>query len=265
VSLAKELGVEIKTNCAVTRIETQNEHAIHVETNSGIYAADYIVAGSDYHHSETLLQEKKRNYSEEYWKKRVFAPSALLFFIGINKKLKNILHHTLFFDKDFDPHAKTIYDSASWPEDPLFYVCMPSITNATCAPEGCENITILIPIAAGISDTPETREHYFLQVISRMEKLTGEDIMSSVIFKQSYCVNDFKDDYNSYKGNAYGLANTLNQTAFMRPGVKNKRIKNLFYTGQLTVPGPGVPPAIISGKIVAEVLHKNTQRKSYAS
>ena len=262
-SLAEELGVEIHTNTNVDRIEVIDGEVTGVFTSKGVLDADIVLSGADYHHTETLLDEKFRQYSNKYWDKKTFAPSSLLFYVGFDKKLKNVLHHTLFFDADFDIHAKHIYDQPSWPEKPLFYASFPSITDTSFAPKGKEAGVFLIPLAPGIEDTPEIREQYFKQIIERFERLTDQSIKENIIFKESYCVNDFIRDYNSYKGNAYGLANILTQTAFLRPKIKSKKVKNLFFTGQLTVPGPGVPPSLISGKIAANSILKHAKLKSY--
>ncbi len=257
VSLATELGVTIKTNQNVEKIEVENGKITGVTVDGKFLKADIVVSGADYHHSEMLLDKKYRMYSEEYWQKKTFAPSSLLFYVGFSKKLENVAHHTLFFDTDFDAHAVDIYDKPQWPLNPLFYASFPSITDASFAPVNNEAATFLIPIAPGIEDTPEIRQYYFNIIIKRLEKLTNQKVTDTILFKQSYCVNDFISDYNSYKGNAYGLANTLTQTAFLRPKIVSKKVKNLFFTGQLTVPGPGVPPSIISGKIVSEMVLKN--------
>ena len=255
--LAKELGVVIETNSAVEKIIVNNKKATGIIINGKEITADIVLTGADYHHSETLLDSEYRQYSEKYWEIKTFAPSSLLFYVGFDKKLKNVVHHNLFFDVDFDMHASDIYDNPKWPEEPLFYANFTSITNENLAPEGCENGFFLIPIAPGIEDTEELRETYFEKIITRFENLTQQSVKNNIIFKDSFCVNDFIKDYNSYKGNAYGLANTLLQTAFLRPKLKSKKVKNLFFTGQLTVPGPGVPPALISGKLVSELIKKN--------
>jgi phytoene desaturase len=182
------------------------------------------------------------------------APSSLIFYLGVNKKIDGLLHHTLFFDEDFTQHARDIYDSPRWPSSPQFYVSCPSKTDDSVAPPGHENIFVLIPVAPGLEDTPETREKYFELVMQRMESLTGQSIRDHIVFKRSYAHNDFITDYNAFKGNAYGLANTIWQTANLKPSILNKKVPNLFYTGQLTVPGPGVPPSIISGEVVAREL-----------
>ncbi|XLS30354.1 phytoene desaturase family protein [Flavobacteriaceae bacterium M23B6Z8] len=255
-SLARELGVEIKVNSPVSKIVVESKKVKGVETNGTFLKASIVVSGADYHHSETLLDEKYRQYSEDYWHKKTFAPSSLLFYVGFDKKLKNVSHHNLFFDVDFEAHARAIYDTAVWPEEPLFYANFPSVSDPEMAPSGKENGFFLIPIAPGIEDTPEIREQYFDIIMDRFEQLTKQEIKNSIIFKESFCVKDFVKEYNSYKGNAYGMANTLLQTAFLRPGLKSKKVKNLFFTGQLTVPGPGVPPALISGKLVSELIMK---------
>ncbi|MDB9780177.1 phytoene desaturase family protein [Flavobacteriaceae bacterium] len=254
VKMAKELGVQFNTSQNVETICVENGKATGVIANGVQIDADVVVSGADYNHSESLLKPKERGYTDAYWDKKVFAPSSLLFFIGLDKKVKNVSHHTLFFDVDFDAHARSIYDTPEWPKDPLFYGNFPSITDSSMAPQGKEACFLLIPIGPGIEDTEEMRNKYFDMVIERLEHLTKQPIKDAILFKESFCVNDFVSEYNSYKGNAYGMANTLLQTAFLRPKLKSKKVENLFFTGQLTVPGPGVPPALISGKLVASLV-----------
>jgi phytoene desaturase len=256
-ALAESLGVRIETNATVSKIQVANQTATGLIVNGKTIEADVVLSGADYHHSETLLDEQHRGYSEKFWSKQTFAPSSLLFYVGFDKKVINVEHHSLFFDVDFDAHAHSIYDDPRWPENPLFYASFPSKTDSNSAPEGKEAAIFLIPLAPGIEDTETIRETYFEKIITRLELLTGQELKNNVIFKNSFCVNDFINDYNSYKGNAYGLANTLLQTAFLRPKLKSKKVQHLYFTGQLTVPGPGVPPALISGKLVAELIEKN--------
>lgn len=254
--LAEELGVDFKTNMNVEKIIVENNKVAGVKVNGEFIPTDLVLSGADYHHSETLLDHQYRQYSESYWQGKTFAPSSLLFYVGFDKKLQNINHHVLFFDTDFDVHAEEIYDNPKWPTEPLFYANFTSVSDSGTAPKGKENGFFLIPLAPGIEDTPELREKYFDLIINRFEKITGQEVKKSIIFKESFCVNDFVKEYNSYKGNAYGMANTLLQTAFLRPNIKSKKVKNLYFTGQLTVPGPGVPPSLISGKIASELIEK---------
>ncbi|OCB70825.1 phytoene dehydrogenase [Flavobacterium piscis] len=255
--LALELGVTIETDAAIEKIVVENKTATGIVINGKSVKADIILSGADYHHTETLLDIEHRAYSEKYWESRVFAPSSLLFFVGFDKKIENISHHALFFDVDFNQHAADIYDEPKWPDAPLFYANFPSKTDHTAAPEGKESGFFLIPLAPGIHDSEALREEYFEKIITRFEQLTQQKIKNNIIFKRSFCKNDFATDYNAYKGNAYGMANTLLQTAFLRPKLKSKKVRNLYFTGQLTVPGPGVPPALISGKLVAELIQKS--------
>ena len=256
-TLAESLGVTIKTEMSVEKILVENKTVKGLISNGKTFKSDIILSGADYHHTETLLDAGLRQYSESYWNKKTFAPSSLIFYVGFDKPLENVEHHTLFFDVDFEAHAKTIYDTPSWPENPLFYASFPSKTDSNAAPEGKEAGIFLIPLAPGIEDSEEIREKYFNIIINRFEKLTNQKVQNNVIFKESFCLDDFIADYNSYKGNAYGLANTLFQTAFLRPKLKSKTVKNLYFTGQLTVPGPGVPPSLISGKLVAGLIEKH--------
>ncbi len=258
--LAEELGVTINVNSNVTNINVENNTSTSITVNGKTLKFDVVLSGADYHHSETLLDRKYRQYSEKYWNNKTFAPSSLLFYVGFDKKLKNVNHHNLFFDTNFETHAEDIYDNPKWPKEPLFYANFPSVTDNSMAPNGKENGFFLIPIAPNLEDTPQLREQYFDIIMSRFEKLTQQDVKNSIIFKESFCVKDFIEAYNSYKGNAYGMANTLTQTAFLRPNLKSKKVNNLYFTGQLTVPGPGVPPALISGKLVAELIQKHHQK-----
>ena len=255
--LALSLGVHFITNANVDKIIVENKKTTGISVNGQIFKADIVLSGADYHHTETLLDEVHRKYSENYWNSRVFAPSSLLFYVGFDKKIDNISHHALFFDVDFEQHAKDIYDHPRWPKDPLFYANFPSKTDLTAAPEGQEAGFFLIPLAPGIEDTQSLRDEYFEKIITRFENLTQQNVRNHIIFSESFCKNDFVSEYNSYKGNAYGMANTLLQTAFLRPKLKSPKVENLYFTGQLTVPGPGVPPALISGKLVAELIEKH--------
>ncbi|MBW2961699.1 phytoene desaturase family protein [Mesonia aestuariivivens] len=254
--LAESLGVKFNTQQNVEKIIVENKTAKGIIANGKQHQADVILSGADYHHSETLLDLQYRQYSENFWNKKTFAPSALLFYVGFDKKLKTVEHHTLFFDVDFEKHAHAIYDANKWPEDPLFYASFPSKTDHNIAPEDQEAGIFLIPLAPGINDEEALREQYFEKIITRFETITQQEVKKNIIFKESFCVKDFIKEYNSYKGNAYGLANTLLQTAFLRPKLKSKNVNGLYFTGQLTVPGPGVPPALISGKLVSDLIKK---------
>jgi phytoene desaturase len=257
VTLAKELGVKIRLNQEVQQIVVKNGIAKEVITQNGRFEADIVVGGADYHHiDQQLLEPQYRNYTPKYWDERVMAPSSLLFYLGVNKKLQNLHHHNLFFDEDFKQHAIEIYEKPQWPDKPLFYVCAPSITDKSVAPTDCENLFVLIPVAPDLEDSESVREHYYDIVMERLERLTHQSIRDAVVYKRTYAHKDFKADYHAFKGNAYGLANTLKQTAILKPSLRSKKVSNLFYTGQLTTPGPGVPPSLISGQVVANEIAK---------
>lgn len=256
--VAEEQGAIFRFNENVKTIVIEKNNAKKVVTDNHEYVADAVISGADYHFTETeLLPEASRSYTESYWDRKVLAPSCILYYVGLNKKLDNLLHHSLFFDVPFDEHAHRIYTRPQWPDEPLFYACASSRTDASVAPDGCENLFLLIPVAAGLqNDTEDLREHYFKKIITRLEKATGQSISDAIVYKKTFSVSDFSREYNAYKGNAYGLANTLLQTAILRPSCRSKKVKNLFYTGQFTVPGPGVPPSLISGEIVSnQVIH----------
>ncbi|MBL7739712.1 MAG: phytoene desaturase [Chitinophagaceae bacterium] len=256
--LALELGVQFRFNENAKEIQIEGNKAKKVFTAGNTYEADAVISGADYHFTETaLLPPQYRSYSEHFWNKTVMAPSCLLYYVGLRKKLKSIAHHSLFFDVPFEQHGKEIYKDPKWPTEPLFYVSVPSVTDPDVAPPYGENIVFLVPVAAGLQgDAEELREKYFRMIVTRMEKHIGEPVNDFIVYKKSYSVSDFVHDYNSFRGNAYGLANTLRQTAIFRPSCRSRKVKNLFYTGQLTVPGPGVPPSLISGEVVTKEVIK---------
>jgi len=255
--IAKENNVKFVTGEEVISLKKVNRVVKTVVTNKKEYSADIVISGADYHHTDKKLLNGHANYSNKYWDKRVMAPSCLLFYVGVNKKLKDIQHHNLFFDESLEQHGIEIYKDPQWPSAPLFYVCAPSVTDDSVAPKGSENLFFLIPIAPNLNDNEETREKYFNILLNRFKKKTGNDISANIVYKKSFCIEDFKNEYNAFKGNAYGLANTLRQTAILKPSLRNKNLDNFYYTGQLTVPGPGVPPSIVSGEVVAKYVLKN--------
>ncbi len=258
VELCKELGVKFYTNHEIIDVRFLDNKINAVLTESAAFKSDYVICGADYHHfDQNILPKKYSNYSKEYWNSRSMSPSCLIYYLGIDTKIDNLEHHNLFFDSDVEQHTNDIYINMQWPIDPLFYVCCPSKTDQSVAPQDKENLFLLMPISSGITDSDNLRETYFKKIISRLETYCGQAILDKILIKESYCINDFKTDYHAFKGNAYGLANTLAQTANLKPKIINKHISNLYYTGQLTVPGPGVPPAIISGQIVANYILKH--------
>ena len=262
--IARANGVEFHFNAPVQRILTEDNKVYGVQVNGAEYKCDAVIAAADYHHVESaLLPENLRNYTEQYWNKKTFAPSCLIFYIGLSRNIESLQHHTLFFDEQLLQHSVEIYKDPKWPTKPLFYVCCPSKTDETVAPPGHENLFVLMPIAVGLEDSAMLREKYFNLLMDRLEKHLGQQLRPHIDYKSSYCVEDFVSDYNAFKGNAYGLANTLRQTAILKPKIRNRQLKNLFYSGQLTVPGPGVPPAIISGKLAAQQVQKLFKKSAY--
>ena len=257
--LAKELGVDFHFNKDVKKISVKEANATELVTTENSYKADAVISSADYHFTEKfLLPSGYQAYSDKYWNKRVMAPSCLLYYVGLNKKLNNVQHHSLFFDVPFEKHGYEIYTDPQWPTEPLFYTSINSVTDSTVAPADCDAIVFLVPVAAGLKgDTDALREKYFSNIVTRMEKHTGQAIAENIVYKKSFSISDFVSEYNSFRGNAYGLANTLRQTAIFRPSCRSKKVKNLFYAGQLTVPGPGVPPALISGEVAANEVIKS--------
>ncbi|MDF2192132.1 phytoene desaturase family protein [Paraflavitalea sp. CAU 1676] len=258
--IGRRQGARFHFHHKVEEIRTKGNKIDSLTVNGEEHRFDAVIASSDYHHTETLLPPDQRNYSAIYWESKTFAPSALIYYLGCTEVLPNLQHHNLFFENDLDVHLDEIYQNKKWPTQPLFYVCCPSKTDHSVAPKDHENLFLLMPLATDLEDKEEKREQYLHQMVGRLEKLTGtNDLLQKLDYKLSYCLQDFRRDYHAYGGNAYGLANTWSQTAVRKPAIRNRKLSNLYYTGQLTVPGPGVPPSIISGKIAAtEINHLKT-------
>jgi phytoene desaturase len=263
VKVAKEQGVKFRTKAEVKGFKYSGNKIVGVLTKTGGFSADIVVAGADYHHiDQEVSDEGRREYSKNYWDKRKMAPSSLLYYLGIKGEVPNVLHHNLFFDHELDQHASELYTNPQWPTKPLFYASTPTKTDRSIAPEGCENMFLLMPTAPGLAgDSEEVREKYYNIMMDRLEQFTGSSIRDRVVVKRSFAYSDFKSEYNSFKGNAYGLANTLDQTAILKPRLKSKKISNLYFSGQLTTPGPGVPPTLISGEVVSKEIAKDFKLK----
>lgn len=258
VRVATELGVEFHFNEKVERIVVERGRAVGVETSTGVRRADAVLAAADYHHVESKLLERPwRQHDERYWDSRTMSPSSLLYYIGLEGDLGDLEHHTLFFDEDLDTHMEAVYDSPRWPDKPLFYACAPSVTDPSVAPEGCSNLFLLIPLAPGLPDSTAARERVFETVMDRLEAHVGHTIRDRMKVCIPYAMKDFEADYGAFKGNAYGMANTLKQTGPLKPKLRSKKLEGLYFAGQLTVPGPGMPPSLVSGELSASVLLKD--------
>lgn len=256
-ALCQELGVKIVTNAVVTRIQTAGGHATGVITQNATYQADAVLSNADYAHTELeLLDDSARSFDANYWKKRTIAPSAFIMYLGIKGKLPQFAHHTLFFAHDWEDHFEKMYDNPGWPDKPSMYICNPSKTDPTVAPAGHENLFILVPVAPGLEDNPKIRTSYRDKIIGMLDETMGTDIERNIVYERLLTINDHKSLYHAYEGTALGLAPTLMQTAFFRPPNKSKKVKNLFFAGQNTIPGVGVPMALISAELAVAQLEK---------
>lgn len=252
--LAKENNVKFIYDADVTSI---SDDARIVTTNQESFNADIVLSTADYYHTETqLISKGKMSYTKRYWEKKVLSPSTLLFFLGINKRLNNFEHHNYLFDENWEKHFEDIYNQPKWPNNPMMYISNPNKTDKFASPEGQENLFVLIPIAPGIEDNEEIRKKYLKYAINKIQKINNTDIKSNIVYSRSYCIKDFENEYYAYKGHAFGLANTLFQTAIFRPSMRSKKIKNLFYAGCMTNPGVGLPTSLISGQVASDLIIK---------
>ena len=261
VKLCEELGVRLINNCEVNRIQVVQGKASSVETSVGTFEADVVVSGADYQHVETqLLPSQYSSYKKSYWERKVVAPSMFIAYLGINRRLKGLEHHNLYFSEDWGKHFDTIFKQPAWPDKPCFYLSCISKTDPSSAPAGSENVFLLVPTAPGLADDETQRERYYRHVIDHVREVTGEDLDKDVIVRRIFSQRDFIENYHAYKGTALGLSHTLFQTAVFRPSIRSKKVENLYYTGQYTHPGVGVPMVLIASELVAKAVGERYAR-----
>ena len=254
VELGEELGVEYVTGAEATEILNHRD-GFTVETEAGTFDTDFVVSNADYAHTEQeLLPEHERQYDEEYWDSRTYSPSAFLLYLGVEGDVEPLEHHTLVFPTDWNHHFEQIFDDPAWPEDPAYYLCVPSKTDDSVAPDGHSNLFALVPIAPGLDDTEETRAWYRDLVLDDIAENTGVDLRDRIVFEELFSVSEFTERYNSMEGTALGLAHTLRQTALFRPPHRSDACPGLYFTGSYTTPGIGVPMCLISGEHTASTL-----------
>jgi len=249
--LATELGVDIETGCEVTGLDPGGD-GIGVTARGGRKQADTVVANANpYHVGRDLLPEGRREYDDDYWDSRTYAPSAFLMYLGVEGDAEPLEHHTLVLPTDWDAHFEAIFEDPAWPEDPAYYVNVPSRTDPTMAPEGHEAVVVLVPIAAGLSDDEATRERFRDKVLDDLEAHTGADLRDRIVLERSACVSEFGERFGAPRGTALGLAHTLRQTGPFRPSIRSSAAESLYYTGAYTSPGIGMPMCLVSGQHTA--------------
>lgn len=262
-NICKKLGVEFKFNEPVEKIVSEKGRAKKIVTVVDSYSADIVISNADYWHTETVLLDKKdRSYSDKYWSKRVVAPSAFIMYLGLNKKIPQLEHHNLFLENDWMVHFNQLFKEKKWPDAPSYYVCCPSKTDPGVAPKGKENLFVLVPVAPGLRDSSEIREMYKDKILKHLEDSLNTKIVKHIEVIKIFAHSDFASLYNSFKGTALGLSHTLFQTAIFRPKQKSKKLKNLYFTGQYTHPGIGVPMVIISSQILANRIKNDIKKKN---
>ncbi|PSP54349.1 phytoene desaturase [Halobacteriales archaeon QS_1_67_19] len=265
--MGSELGVEYRTGSAVEAIRgTAGDFRVEISeagtasdgerrSPEQFLRADFVVSDADYAHTEQeLLAPEDRQYDADYWDSRTYAPSAFLLYLGVEGDVDPLEHHTLVLSTDWHEHFDQIFEDPAWPDDPAYYLCVPSETDETVAPEGHSNLFALVPIAPGLDDDPENRQQYRDFLLDDIAENTGVELRDRIVVEERFCVSDFAARYNAFEGSALGLAHTLRQTGPLRPGHRSSAVDGLYFTGSYTTPGIGVPMCLISGQHTADAL-----------
>lgn len=265
-ALAEAQGVTIVRDSPVTAINSRDGVVTGVDyaDASGTprtLVADIVVSAADLHHTETeLLPTALQTFPQEYWNKKVPGPSALLIYLGVKGELPQLEHHTLFFARDWKAGFDKIFgENPSIPDPASIYVCKPSGIDRSTAPDGYENLFVLVPIPADptigkgdVDGDGDTRiETLADRVITQISVWAGiPDLASRVTLRRTLGPGDFASDLNSWRGTALGPAHTLGQSAMFRAGNKSRKVEGLFYAGGSTIPGIGLPMCLISAEVV---------------
>ena len=251
--LGQAKGVRYEYGCPARGIRASDGRASEVLTDLGAFPADVVISNADYHHTETMLLDRNvRTYDDKFWRRRVLSPSAFILYIGLDRRLDGLLHHNLYFEKNWDIHFDAVFRNPAWPERFSYYVSCPSKTDPSVAPPGMENLFFLVPVAPGMDDTDDMREAFAGRVLDHFEQMTGQTIRRNMVVRRIFSQQDFIADYNTYKGTAFSLSHTLFQTAVFRPRRRSRRLTNLYFTGQYTHPGVGMPMVFIAAELTAK-------------
>lgn len=253
--LASELGVTTTLDTEISEITRQRDGFRLEAVDGERFHPDIVVSDADYAHTEQdLLSSPERQYDAEYWDERTYAPSAFLMYLGVEGDVESLSHHTLVLPTDWDYHFDQIFDDPAWPDDPAYYLCVPSKTDDTVAPDGHSALFVLVPIAAGLQDTTDIREEYRDFVLRDIAANTGVDLHDRIVCEEIFSIEDFASAYNSWNGTALGLAHTLRQTALFRPPHRSDAVDGLYFAGGYTTPGIGMPMCLISGEHAASAV-----------
>lgn len=263
VELGKMHNVQYHFDSPVDLIQVEGEKVTGVSVKKKFFPADIVVSNSEYAFTEDILSDQtKRTYSKHYWNRKIFTPSAFLLYLGVKGQIPELIHHTLYFGRDWKEHFRDVFDHPRWPVEPSIYINKTSATDKTVAPKNHENLMILVPVAPGLTENEHWKEKYAEYIISYIDSHLGTKIAKNIVYQKIFSVSDFQSRYNAYKGNALGgLAHTLFQSALWRPKNQSKKLSNLYFVGANTNPGIGVPPAMISAHLLRDKIithHANT-------
>ena len=249
VELGREQGVRYETDRPVTAIRRERD-GLALETDGGSRRPDRVVCNANPAHVERDLLPDGVGRGEDYWASRTYAPSAFLCYLGVEGELPTLEHHTLVLPADWGPHFDTIFEEPAWPEDPAYYLCVPSKTDPTVAPDGHHAVVALVPIAPGLEDGPDRRRAFRERLLDDLATHAGADLRDRIVVEETACVSEFSERFDAPGGTALGLAHTLRQTGPLRPSHRGP-LEGLHYVGGYVNPGIGVPMCLVGAEHTA--------------
>ena len=255
VTLCKLYNVTIKCNEEVKKITCTKSKATTIVTNQGEFPVDTVVSGADYAHTETnLLDKEYQSYPSSYWESKEIAPSAFIMYLGVNKKIPHLFHHNYIIPADLDTQLSEQFKGNSLPNDPLIYISCPSKTDNSVAPANSENIFVTIAIPTTIELSNELKRTYADNIIAKIEEYTQTKFKEDIVVEKIFTIDDFKTTFNAWRGTSIGLSQSLMQSAILRPHHRSSKVKNIYFTGQYTHPGIGMPMCLISAELVVNLI-----------
>lgn len=258
LELAADLGVVIRTNAAVARICIHDGRVTGVSLESGEeIQADLVISNADlpYTYRKLIDSQYRKRYSDQRLNQMSYSCSGFILFLGIDKRYTHLKHQALYFSEDYKANLDAIFKTKTIPEEPSFHLNVPTVTDPSLAPPGHSLLYILAPMPNLESNidwdaaAPNVRDKLLLQ----LDRIVDPDLRKHIVWERQYRPTDWLKDVNAEYGTAFGsLSHGFFQSSYFRPHNKAYEISGLYFVGQSTYPGIGLPMVQISAKLVTE-------------
>ena len=254
-----ELGGILETDAEVEQIVVENQEARGVMAKGRFYEANAVISNADLVHTyrELIKPEHRKKWSDKKLRRTQYSMSAFLLYLGVNKKYPQLKHHTLILSERYKELIDDIFDNKILPDDFSMYLHIPSQTDPTMAPEGCESLYVLIPVPNLESriNWEKIKRTYTDSILTFLENDFGlTDLKRSIAVLETFTPSDFKKQRNNHLGSAWGVEPKLTQTAYFRPHNRSEDVQKLYFVGASTHPGAGVPGVLLTAETTVKLV-----------